>query len=56
MVKLRDYQTHWAELEVSDNPFATAVMAHLQTRATRRDPEDRLQWKLRLVRRMYEHG
>jgi len=27
-------------------------MAHLQARATRRDPESRLQWKLRLIRRL----
>jgi hypothetical protein len=32
------------------------VMAHLQNRATRRDPEGRLQGKLRLVRRLYERG
>jgi len=38
VVKLRDYQAHWPELEVSTNPFATVVMAHLQTRATRRRP------------------
>ena len=31
-------------------------MAHLQMRATRRNPENRLQWKMRLVRRLYERG
>jgi hypothetical protein len=56
VVKLRDYAARWDALEASDNPFATAVMAHLQARATRRNPEDRLQWKLRLIRRLYERG
>jgi hypothetical protein len=48
VVKLRDYAARWDALEASDNPFAMVVMAHLQARATRRDPEGRLQWKLRL--------
>jgi hypothetical protein len=56
VVKLRDYAAHWDALEASDNPFAMVVMAHLQARATRRDPEGRLQWKLRLIRRLYERG
>ena len=56
VVKLRDYRERWAELEASDNPFATVVMAHLQNRATRRDPEGWLQGKLLLVRRLYERG
>src|SRR6266571_3785157 len=56
VVKLRDYAERWEALEASDNPFATVVMAHLQARATRRDPEGRLQWKLRLIRRLYERG
>jgi len=56
VVKLRDYVARWEALEASDNPFATVVMAHLQARATRRDPEGRLQWKLHLIRRLYERG
>ena len=44
MVKLRDYAARWDALEASDNPFAMVVMAHLHARATRRDPEGRLQW------------
>jgi hypothetical protein len=56
IVKLRDYQKRWAELEANDNPLATVVMAHLQMRATRRNFENRLQWKMRLVRRLYERG
>ncbi len=56
VVKLRDYRARWSELEQSDNPFATVVMAHLQTQATRRNPEARLNEKLRIVRRLYERG
>jgi hypothetical protein len=56
VVKLRDYRQRWSELEQSDNPFAIVVMAHLQTQATRRNPEARLNEKLRIVRRLYERG
>ncbi len=52
VVKLIDYQDRWDELEASRNPFAIVVMAHLQTRATRKQPENRLQWKFRLVKRL----
>ena len=31
-------------------------MAHLKTKATHRNPESRLQWKLSLTRRLYERG
>ncbi len=56
VVKLWDYNDRWDELEASDNPFALVVMAHLKTRATRRRPDERLIWKLRLVRHLYERG
>lgn len=56
VAKLLDYNVHWAQLEESANPFATVVMVHLQTRATHAAPENRLRWKTRLVRRLYERG
>ena len=56
IVKLKDYNDRWSELETSDNVFAVVVMAHLKTRATRRDPESRLRWKIRLMRHLYEGG
>jgi hypothetical protein len=37
VVKLLDYGQHWQELENSDNPFATVVMAHLKAQETRND-------------------
>ncbi|MFE1747526.1 transposase [Coleofasciculus sp. H7-2] len=55
-VKLLDYEAQWQSLEQSTNPFAVIIMAHLKAQATRRNPEGRLQWKLSLVRGLYERG
>ncbi|MDF5715651.1 MAG: transposase, partial [Rhizonema sp. NSF051] len=38
------------------SPFSVVVMAHLKTKATHRNPESRLQWKLSLVKRLFERG
>ena len=40
----------------SHNPFAVVIMAHLKTRATRHDPDERLHWKLTLVKSLYDKG
>ncbi len=56
IVKLWDYNGRWSELEASDNPFATVVMAHLKTKATRKDNKARYRWKRHLIRRLYERG
>ncbi len=40
----------------STNPFSVVVMAHLKTKATHRNPESRLHWKLSLTRRLFERG
>jgi hypothetical protein len=55
-VKLWEYNSRWAELEKDPNPFALVVRAHLKTQATRGDAEERLAWKVRLVRELYEWG
>ncbi|BBD58328.1 hypothetical protein NIES2109_11010 [Nostoc sp. HK-01] len=55
-VKLLDYQNRWTELETSDNPFATVVMAHLKTQQTSKQPGERKNWKFSLIRRLYEQG
>jgi hypothetical protein len=55
-VKLLDYGERWSELEASDNPFATIVMAHLKAREAREDPNEGLKWKLFLTRRLHERG
>lgn len=56
IVKLLDYEADWSQLEQSDSPFAVLVMAHLRTQATTQDLTLRLQWKLSLIKRMYEVG
>lgn len=56
IIKLLDYESRWAELEASQNPFAIAVMAHLKTKETRNDAQARKEWKFRLTRRLYEQG
>jgi hypothetical protein len=55
-VKLIDYEDRWEELEASRNPFAIVTMAHLKTKATRKDPLARKEWKFRLTRRLYDRG
>ena len=55
-VKLLDYQNRWTELEASDNPFATVVMAHLKTQETSKKLGERKNWKFSLIRRLYEQG
>ncbi len=55
-VKLLDYQNRWTELEASDNPFTTVVMAHLKTQQTNKKPGERKAWKFSLIRRLYELG
>lgn len=54
IVKLLDYRQQWAALEATRNPFATVVMAHLQTQATRGNAPARGQAKLALMRRLYD--
>ncbi|KYC39543.1 transposase [Scytonema hofmannii PCC 7110] len=56
IVKLLDYEAEWQTLEQSTNPFSVVVMAHLKTKATHRNPENRLQWKLNIVKRLFEQG
>ncbi len=56
VVKLWDYNETWDDLAARTNPFATVVMAHLKTQATRKDPDSRMRWKMFLFRRLYESG
>jgi Domain of unknown function (DUF4351) len=55
-VKLIDFRARWEELEQSDNPFATVVMAHLKMMETRPDAVQRKNWKLSLIRALYDRG
>jgi hypothetical protein len=56
IVKLADWRARWAELEASENPFATVILAHLAAQDTRRDVVSRQDVKLALIRRLYERG
>jgi hypothetical protein len=55
-VKLADYRDKWTELDISDNPFASVVMAHLKTQETKGNVEARKFWKFFLIRRLHEKG
>jgi hypothetical protein len=54
--KLLDYADRWEALETNPNPFSAVVMAHLKMLVTRRRPRQRLEWKLKIVRGLYERG
>jgi hypothetical protein len=56
IVKLLDFAERRPELEQSENPFATVVLAHLDTMETRRDQTERKDRKFRLTRRLLKSG
>ena len=56
VVKLLDYTARRQELEESPNPFATIVLAHLDTLETRQDQHERKNRKFGLVKGLYERG
>jgi hypothetical protein len=56
VVKLLDYAPKYQELESDPNPFAVVVLAHLKALETRRSPDQRYAWKIRLVKGLYERG
>lgn len=56
VIKLLDYEPQWDELEISRNPLAIAVMAHLKTKETKGNAQARKDWKFRLTRQLYEQG
>jgi hypothetical protein len=56
MVKLIDYRRDEAALEQSPNPFAAVVLAQLKVLETKHAPATRWQWKLRLVKGLYDRG
>jgi hypothetical protein len=47
---LLDFQPQLDLLESQENVFGPLVVAHLQSQATRRDPTQRMNWKIRLFR------
>jgi hypothetical protein len=55
-VKLLDYQDQTAALEQNPNPFAPLLIAHLKVLETQESPAERWQWKVRLIKGLYERG
>ena len=55
VVNLPELGRDWVALEQQRNPFAVVVMAHLKSREVR-DGAERKQWKMRLMRGLYERG
>ena len=56
VVKLIDFRRDEAALEQSANPFAAVILAKLKVLDTRHAPSTRWQWKLRLVKGLYDRG
>lgn len=56
VARVADFRDREAVLEASTNPFAPFVLAHLKTVQTDRDPAERLAWKLRVVKGLYDRG
>jgi hypothetical protein len=56
MVKLVDYKGQDAELEANPNPFVAVVLAHRKAQETKSDYDKRFDWKIRLVRGLFNRG
>lgn len=56
VVKLIDFERGWDDLIASENPFAVVVQAHLKALRTRGRPLERKEWKLAIMRRLYDRG
>jgi len=56
VAKLMDYAGREPALAEDTNPFALVTLAHLQTRATRKDPQARFDAKWRLIKILLNRG
>lgn len=56
VAKVLDWKGREAVLEAQPEPFSALVLAHLATKTTARKPDERLAWKLRIVKRLYHRG
>ena len=54
--KLLDFLPHIDQLAISRNPCDIVIASHLQAQQTSGFAERRLQWKLRLVKGLYQQG
>jgi len=56
IAKLLDHAGTETALQDDPNPFALVTLAHLQTKATRADPQARFEAKWKLVKLLYARG
>jgi hypothetical protein len=56
MVKLVDYRDRDAVLEADANPFAAVTLTHLKAQETKDDPVTQYDWKMRLVKGLFDRG
>jgi len=56
VIKVLDYADRWEELETSDNPFASVLMAQLRAIQTRKNASARYEARWDITRRLYERG
>jgi hypothetical protein len=56
VAKLSDYAALEPTLADDPNPFALVTLAHLQTQATRKDPQARFDAKWQLVKLLFNRG
>ena len=56
VAKLLDYKERAAELEKDQNPLAAVVVAQLKALETRDAPNTRWEWKVRLIKGLYDRG
>ena len=56
VAKLLDHADRINQLETDPNPFAIVTAAHLRTRQTKHDPEQRYQAKWALTKLLYRQG
>ena len=56
IAKLLDYADQWENLLASENPFSMVVMSHLKALETSKVQSSRKEWKLRLIKLLYERG
>lgn len=54
--KLTDYESKLDVLKADKNVFSIVVLAHLKAIETRRDVRKRLNWKIWLIKLLYERG
>jgi hypothetical protein len=55
-LKLLDYRGREEELERDRNPFAAIALAQLKAIETRQKPDERWNWKVRLLKGLYDRG